>query len=64
MASAIVSLVEVAAKTIHRNHRDLTKAQLAPLESVMRSVTSLVALTNEPSCSSLACALVAAIENR
>ncbi|KAJ6180988.1 hypothetical protein N7519_011449 [Penicillium mononematosum] len=33
MASAIMSLVEVAAKTIHRNHKDLTKAQLAPLES-------------------------------
>ncbi|KAJ5950483.1 uncharacterized protein N7479_008896 [Penicillium vulpinum] len=33
MASAIMPLVEVAAKTVHRNHKDLTKAQLAPLES-------------------------------
>ncbi|KAJ5793771.1 hypothetical protein N7457_000370 [Penicillium paradoxum] len=33
MTNAVLSLVEVAAKTIHRNHKDLTKVQLASLES-------------------------------
>ncbi|KAJ5135472.1 uncharacterized protein N7515_004750 [Penicillium bovifimosum] len=44
MTAGIMSLVEVAAKTIHRNHKDLSKVQLASLESLEAYRFSLAAV--------------------
>ncbi|KAJ5578302.1 uncharacterized protein N7459_007266 [Penicillium hispanicum] len=48
VSQAARSLIDIAAKTIHRNHKNLTKAPLTPLESWEAYRFALVSVTERP----------------